>query len=100
VLGVLLEDVLAGLRTNLPDKGLKQIDRYFRLAALERCLGRVELGEQAARDSLTVDMSMLRRVVDARTKRLNRRFMGTIVHCLRPCWYGSDQTKHEQGQCD
>ena len=100
VLGVLLEDVLASLRTNLADKGSKQVDRYLRLAVIDGRLGRVELGEQTASDPLVVDMSVLRRVLDARTEGLNGRFMETIVHRLRPCWYGSDQTKHQHGQRD
>ena len=44
VLGVLLEDVLASLGTNLGDKGLKEVDRDLRLATTLRCLGGIELG--------------------------------------------------------
>src|SRR6266498_1688310 len=59
VLGVLLEDVLAGLRTNLADKRLKQVNGHCVLAALERLLGRVELGDETASYSSVVDMAKL-----------------------------------------
>ena len=60
VVGVLLEDVLTGLCTNLVDKGLKQVDRYLWLAALNRGLGGVELGDETARNPVVVDVAKLR----------------------------------------
>ena len=93
VVGVLLDDVLAGLRTNLADEGLKQVERDLRLATTVRCLGRIELGKQAARDPLFAYMSFRRCVMDARAEGLNRRIVRTMVH-LRMCWYRGDQTEH------
>jgi len=58
-----LEDVLARLRVNLSDKGLKQVDRDFCLATTQRRLGGVELGEQAAGNSLIVNVAKQRSVL-------------------------------------
>jgi hypothetical protein len=95
VLGVLLSDVLARLGTNFADKGIKQINSDLRMVTIERCLGRVELGKQAARDPPVVDMSFRHSVEDARAEGLNRRIVRTMVY-LRMCWYGGDQTEYNQ----
>jgi len=100
VLGVLLENVLAGLRMQLADKGLKQVDRDPRLATIERCLGRVELGDQAAGYTRVVDMPVIRRMLDACPEGRNGWCVGTIIHWLRTCRCRNDQSKDNQGQCE
>lgn len=63
--GVLRLDVCASLRIKLVDERLQLVDRNRWLAAVQRPLGAVELGEQAAADARVVDVAMVDRVLDA-----------------------------------
>ena len=62
VLGVILENVLTRLSLKFAHERLQFVKRHRDLATILRCLGRVELGEQAADNSSIVDMAKQRSV--------------------------------------
>ena len=63
--GVLRLDVRASLSVKLVDERLQLVDRYRWLAAVQRPLGAVELGEQTLSNARVVNMAIVDRVLDA-----------------------------------
>ena len=98
MLGVLPYNVLVGLSAQLSDKGIQLIHSDRSLAAVERCLGRVEVGKQTAGDPPVVDMPVIGRMLDARSEGRNGWCVRTIIHLLCARRHCGGQAKHKKCQ--
>jgi hypothetical protein len=78
-------DDFTRLCLHLTDESLQQVDRHPRLPSINRCLSRVDLRQQAVRDTCAGDMSRCDRVLEALAQGADRRRHRTVARglCLR-----------------